>query len=108
MGYFAKVENSVVTNVIVADQDFINTLEDKELWVETVMDYGPNVLRKNYAGVGYTYDSTRDAFIAPQPFPSWLLNESTCTWYPPVDYPAEGGPYVWDEATLTWVLPPQE
>ena len=107
MGYFAKVENSIVTNVIIADQDFINTLEDKELWVETVLDYGPNVLRKNYAGIGYTYDSTRDAFIAPRPFPSWPLNESTCTWYPPVDYPTEGGPYVWDEAILNWVLAPQ-
>lgn len=107
MGYFAKVENSIVTNVIVADKEFIDTLPDKDLWLETVIDYGAGVFRKNYAGVGYTYDAIRDAFIAPQPFPSWLLNEETCTWYSPVVYPSEGGPYVWDEATLGWVPAPE-
>ena len=62
-----------------------------------------NNIRKNYAGTGYSYDAGRDAFIAPQPFASWLLDESTCRWGAPVPMPAEGGPWQWDEATLSWV-----
>ena len=64
---------------------------------------GGTPYRKNYAGIGYTYDTARDAFIAPQPFASWLLDESTCRWEAPVPMPAEGGPWQWDEATLSWV-----
>ena len=60
-------------------------------------------MRKNYAGIGYTYDAGRDAFIAPQPFASWVLDEATCQWGAPVPMPAEGGPWQWDEATLSWV-----
>ena len=59
--------------------------------------------RKNYAGIGYTYDSTRDAFIAPQPYPSWTLNEDTCRWEPPVPMPIDGKRYKWDEPTLDWI-----
>ena len=62
-----------------------------------------NNIRYNYAGIGYTYDAVRDAFIAPQPFASWVLDESTCRWEAPVPMPAEGGPWQWDEATLSWV-----
>lgn len=62
-----------------------------------------NPFRKNYAGIGYTYDQTRDAFIPPQPFSSWGLNENTCLWEPPVPYPNDGNFYQWDEATTSWV-----
>ena len=60
-------------------------------------------LRFNYAGIGFTYDPDRDAFIPPQPFDSWVLDESTCLWQAPIPYPADGGDYVWDEATTDWV-----
>ena len=60
--------------------------------------------RKNYAGIGYTYDPTRDAFIPPQPFPSWVLNEDTCLWDPPIPFPTDGQRYYWDEATTSWVV----
>lgn len=60
-------------------------------------------LRFNYAGVGFTYDADRDAFIPPKPFDSWVLDEATCLWVAPIDYPADGGEYVWDEATTDWV-----
>ena len=60
-------------------------------------------IRKNYAGIGYTYDTARDAFIAPQLFASWTLDEATCRWQAPAPYPTEGGPWTWDEHTLSWV-----
>ena len=60
-------------------------------------------LRFNYAGIGFTYDADRDGFIPPQPFESWVLDETTCLWVAPIDYPADGGDYVWDEATTDWV-----
>ena len=65
-------------------------------------------IRKNYAGIGYTYDSTRDAFIPPKPFSSWTLNEDTCLWDSPVPYPTNGNRYQWDEATTNWVVIPEE
>ena len=65
-----------------------------------------NNIRKNYAGIGYTYDSARDAFIAPQPCASWVLDEATCRWQAPTPYPSEGGPWTWDEETLSWVAVP--
>jgi hypothetical protein len=64
--------------------------------------------RKNYAGIGYTYDEERDAFIPPQPYESWTLNEDSCLWESPVPYPADGGLYVWDEDSLAWVEAPDE
>ena len=62
-----------------------------------------NNIRFNYAGIGYSYDAGRDAFIAPQPYASWMLDEDTCRWAAPVPMPAEGGPWQWDEATLSWI-----
>jgi len=102
MAHFAKIDKTnTVTQVIVAEQDFINSgaVGDSFLWVQT--SYNGN-FRKNYAGVGMTYDKTRDAFIPPQPYPSWLLDEDTCQWKNPVDYPNDGLAYNWNEATLTW------
>ena len=110
MAHFAKVESGIVTKVIVAEQDFIDTQEGT--WVQTsyntdggVHKLGGTPLRKNYAGIGFTYDSSRDAFIAPQPFPSWTLNESKCVWEPPIGYAAdleakaaEGIYYKWEES----------
>ena len=62
-----------------------------------------NNIRKNYAGIGYTYDAVRDAFIAPNPFASWVLDEATCRWTAPVAMPSAGGPWAWDEGTESWV-----
>ena len=68
---------------------------------------GGTPYRKNYAGIGYTYDEARDAFIPPKPYPSWLLDEATCLWEAPVPMPSDGGRYRWDEATTSWVLVPE-
>jgi hypothetical protein len=69
-------------------------------WIQT--SYNGNKY-KNFAGLGYTFDPYRHAFIPPKPFPSWVLNESTCQWYPPIPYPNDGQPYTWDEELLSWV-----
>lgn len=128
MSHFAKVVNGVVEQVIVAEQGFINTLPDKDLWVRTSYNtYGGQhlnggvPLRKNFAGTGYTYDAVLDAFIQPKPFPSWVLDEDTCLWNPPIpkpadfkDYPeiekypscplpGDYKDYTWNEETLSWV-----
>ena len=102
MSHFAKLNNNVVTEVIVAEQDFINSgaVGDSFLWVQT--SYSGS-FRKNYAGVGYTYDKSKDAFIAPKPYPSWLLVEDTCQWEAPTAMPDDGQAYEWDEATTAWV-----
>jgi len=102
MSHFAKVENGIVTEVIVAEHDFINSglVGDSFLWIQTSYN---STFRKNYAGVGYTYDSTRDAFISPQPYNSWTLNEDTCQWDSPVPYPEDDKHYTWDEATTNWL-----
>ena len=120
MGHFAKVSNGKVTRVIVAEADFFNNFVDDSpgQWIQTSYNtrggvhYQPNAnepsedqskaLRKNYAGIGYTYDSTRDAFIPPQPFNSWTLNEDTCLWDSPAPYPADGKMYKWNEEILNW------
>ena len=111
MSHFAKVESGIVTQVIVAEQDFIDT--QGGIWVQTSYNtqggqhlLGGTPLRKNYAGIGYTYDSTRNAFYAPQPYPSWVLNEATCLWDCPVAYPndaSENKRYTWNEGTTSWV-----
>ena len=119
MANFAQLnENYIVTEVIVVNNETIDNLPFPEsepvgvafcqslygsttVWKQT--SYNAN-FRKNYAGIGYTYDPVLDAFIAPQPYPSWLLNTVTCQWEAPVPYPTDGGYYVWDEATLSWVL----
>ena len=120
MSHYAKVENGVVTKVIVAEADFFDTFVDTVPgeWIQTSYNtrggihYKPNTddpsedqskaLRKNYAGIGFVYDSARDAFMIEQPYPSWTLNESTCWYEPPVAYP-ESGPCEWDEENQQWV-----
>ena len=113
MSHFAKVENGVVTQVIVIEQDVLNLGHwgDPASWVQTsyntsggVHSQGGTPLRKNFAGIGYTYDAGRDAFIPPKPFASWLLNESTCQWDAPTPMPVEEGKmFKWDEPTTSWV-----
>jgi hypothetical protein len=111
MSHFAKVENGIVTQVIVAEQDVIDSGLFGTGWVQTsyntyagVHRNGGTPLRKNYAGAGYTYDSGRDAFIPPKPFPSWGLNETTCLWDAPTPMPVvEGKSFTWDEPTTSWV-----
>ena len=101
MSHFAKLDNNVVTEVIVAEQDFINSgaVGDSFLWVQT--SYNGN-FRKNYAAVGDTYDKSKDAFIAPKPYPSWVLDESTCRWEAPVNRPDGVNGYDWNEDTTNW------
>lgn len=107
MSHFAKIENGIVTQVIVAEHDFINTLtgEWRQTSYRTHGGQHPEgrPLRKNYAGIGYTYDPERDAFIPPKPFDSWLLDEATCWWQPPVPMPEDGKRYQWNEEIKGWV-----
>ena len=110
MSHFAKVENGIVTQVIVAEQDVIDTGIFGHGWVQTsyntlggVHKLGGKPLRKNYAGIGFTYDEAKDAFIPPQPFNSWKLNDTTCLWEAPVAYPEDGKMYKWNEETQSWV-----
>jgi hypothetical protein len=108
MSHFAKVENGIVTQVIVAEQDVIDSGLFGTGWAQTSYNTHGNQhpegrpLRGNYAGVGYTYDSVNDVFYAPQPYPSWTLNTTSWTWDSPVPYPTDGELYFWDEANLTW------
>ena len=113
MGHFAKVVDGKVTQVIVAEQEFFDTFVDTSpgTWLRTSYNtiggqhtQGGTPLRKNYAGIGYSYDAIRDAFIPPQPFASWTLNEDTCQWDCPVPAPQDGKMYFWDEPTLYWVV----
>jgi len=114
MAHFAKVNNSLVEQVIVAEPEFFETFVDSSpgQWLQTsynthggVHANGETPLRKNYAGVGFAYDSVRDAFIPPKPFASWLLNDDTCQWDAPIAYPSDGNKYQWDEATTSWIEP---
>ena len=121
MAHFAKLdENNIVTQVIVVSNDiatsesagitFINNLyKTSDTWKQTSYNtfgnehkLGGTPFRKNYAGIGYTYDCGRDAFIPPKPYPSWLLEESSCLWKAPVDYPDDGESYEWDEENQEW------
>ena len=113
MSHFAQIdENNIVTQVIVIEQDVVDTglFGDPNSWIQTsynthggVHSQGGTPLRKNYAGIGYTYDNTRDAFIPPKPFNSWVLNETSCLWEAPTPMPSDGKIYTWDEATTSWV-----
>jgi hypothetical protein len=122
MSHFAKIENGVVTFVTVGRQeDDGRELELCERTGDTYRQTSYNTrggvhytdgvpsadqtkaLRKNYAGIGYTFDEVRDAFIPPKPYESWILNEDTCLWEPPTPYPNDGGMYAWDEANGEWV-----
>jgi hypothetical protein len=110
MGHFAKVVDGKVTQVIVAEPEFFDTFVDSSPgeWIQTsYRTHGGQhpegtPLRKNYAGVGYTYDKARDAFIPQQPYASWVLDEATCLWNAPVAMPTDGKFYEWDEATTSW------
>jgi hypothetical protein len=117
MSHFAKVEDGIVAQVIVAEQDYIDTLDG--VWIQTSYNTYGNVhfdglnlpddgtpLRKNFAGIGYIYDSELDAFYPSRPFTSWTLNETTCFWEPPVEKPddPETGYYDWDEDKTEWFL----
>ena len=101
MSYFAKLENGIVTKVIVAEVEFFDTFVDDTpgQWLETKED---GSIRKNHAGIGFTYDATRDAFYGPQPYSSWTLDESTCQWVCPVTYPVDDKVYNWNETDQTW------
>jgi hypothetical protein len=114
MAHFAKIENGVVTQVIVVDnkdcadatgveKESIGVAFCERLfggnWKQT--SYNGNI-RKNYAGIGYSYDAGRDAFIPPKPYNSWVLNEDTCLWDAPVAMPQDDKKYSWDEATTSW------
>ena len=116
MAHFAELDdNNVVEQVIVVHNnelldEFGNESEQKGIdfcvnlfsgrWVQTSYN---GTIRKNYAGTGYLYDPIRDAFIAPQPYPSWVLDEQTCLWESPVAYPTDGLIYSWNEETTSWI-----
>lgn len=109
MSHFAKIENGIVTQVIVAEQDVIDSGIFGHGWVQTSYNtrggvhlLGGTPLRKNFAGVDFTYDPERDAFIPPKPYESWTLNEETCLWDCPVPFPDDGGSYAWNEEAGTW------
>ena len=123
MSHFAKVVEGKVTKVIVAELDYFDEFVDSGpgKWIQTSFNtrggvhYAPDsstpdsgvALRKNFAGIGYVYDKTRDAFIAPKPYNSWTLNEDTCQWKPPVAYPDHSKTYErseWNEDTQSWDL----
>lgn len=118
MAHFAKVLDGKVIQVIVAEPEFFDTFVDSSPgeWIQTSYNtrggvhYGPDgqpddgvALRKNYAGIGYSYDRTKDAFIPPKPYNSWILDESTCQWQSPVAYPTDGKLYAWSEDAVNWV-----
>jgi hypothetical protein len=126
MAHFAKVNNGIVEQVIVAEPEFFDTFVDSSpgQWIQTSYNtrggvhYNPDTgepsadqskaLRKNYAGIGYSYDAQRDAFIPQKPYASWVLNEQTCLWESPVPYPNDGGRYAWNESTQAWDTVPDE
>lgn len=121
MAHFARINaQGIVSTVIVAEQEHIDSLDNADSWIQTSYNtyggkhYDPETrqpdggtpLRKNYAGIGFKYDIERDAFIPPQNYPSWLLDEESCLWEPPIEEPvpteeeaAAGKYYIWDEAT---------
>ena len=120
MAHYAKVKDGIVQQVIVAEADFFDTYVDSSPgeWIQTSYNTiggkhlkGGTPLRKKFAGVGDVYDRTKDAFYKPQPYPSWKLNEDTCIWECPVEYPVVKEPtdesdtviYVWDEENKQWV-----
>lgn len=109
MAHYAQVENGIVTQVIVAEQDVIDSGLFGTGWVQASYNtHGGQhpegrPLRKNYAGIGFTYDAGRDAFIPPKPYASWTLNETTCLWDAPTPMPTDDKRYIWDEPTISWV-----
>lgn len=123
MGHYAKVSEKIVVNVIVAEPEFFETLTDDSPgeWIKTSYNtkggvhYGEDgkpdggeALRKNYAGIGFSYSRELDAFIPPKPYASWHLNEETCLWESPIPYPDGEGSYEWDEANQQWIKRQEE
>ena len=117
MAHFAKVVDGKVSQVIVAEKEFFDTFVDSSPgeWIQTsynthggVHATGGTPMRKNYAGIGFTYDRTKDAFIPPQPYASWTLDDNTCLWNAPTPMPTDGKQYSWDEATTAWVEVPAQ
>jgi hypothetical protein len=125
MSNYAKIINGIVVNVVVAEKEWVAQQIDNSRWVQTSINirggiYYDNATglpvknqakviaeqdgrqRKNCAAIGYTYDSERDAFIPPTPYPSWKLNEDTCLWDAPIPYPSDNKSYLWDEAKQEW------
>lgn len=111
MAHYAKIENGIVTQVIVADQDFIDSgaVGDPAQWIQTSYNtfggqhrLGGTPLRKNYAGLGFSYNAEIDAFIPPKYFDSWILDESSGTWKAPIERPTDGKNYIWDESIKNW------
>jgi hypothetical protein len=116
MSHFAKILDGKVTQVIVAEPEFFQTFVDSSPgeWIQTSYNTHGNQhpegrpLRGNYAGIGFTYDRTNDVFYAPQPYASWILDNTTWTWKAPVAMPTDGKQYKWDETTINWVEVPVE
>ena len=118
MSHYAKINSeNIVQRVIVADQDYIDSgvVGDASNWIQTSYNtrggkHYPldsetsdgDGLRKNYAGIGHTYDATKDAFYEPQPYASWTLDNDTCVWNPPTAYPDDDKMYIWDEDNTQW------
>lgn len=111
MSHFAKVVDGIVTQVIVAEPEFFETFVDSSPgeWIQTSYNTyggqhrnGGTPLRKNYAGIGFSYDRTKDAFIPPKPFASWVLDDETCLWNAPTPMPTDDKFYEWDETTTSW------
>lgn len=103
MAIFAKVSKGIVSKVIVADDNFLDNLIDETpgKYLETKED---GSIRGHFAGIGYTYDAEKDAFISPQPYPSWTLDQETYLWNPPVEYPSDDNKYKWNEVDQQWNL----
>ena len=110
MSHFAKVVDSKVTQVIVAEKEFFDTFVDSSpgTWIQTSYNTHGNKhpegrpLRGNYAGIGMIYDAVNDVFYAPQPYPSWILNNTTWLWEAPIAMPTDDKKYIWDETTQNW------
>jgi len=112
MAHFAQVIDGIVTQIIVADQEFIDSgaVGNPAEWVQTSYNTyggahkeGGTPLRGNYAGIGFTYDAVNDVFVAPTPYPSWVLSQTTWLWEAPVPMPVDGKVYGWDEPSLSWI-----
>lgn len=111
MAHYARVVNGIVDEVIVAEQEYIDSLSNASEWIQTsyntyngVHKNGKTPLRGNFAGLGYVYDKQNDVFYPPKPFQSWTLNKDTWEWISPIPYPEDGETYKWNEDTLSWKL----
>jgi hypothetical protein len=113
MAHFVKILNKIVIKGMVVEPEFFNSFVDDSPgeWIQTSYNtvggahqLGGTPFRKNYAGIGYTYDKQKDAFIPPKTYNSWVLNETTCLWEPPISYPQDEKSYTWNEQILNWEL----